>query len=94
MTEGGPIDAVSQIEVVLEAMTRHDVDVRREHLGCSGGNLCKLRGQWTFFLDLDADLETRLDSCLTALAALPGAELAYLPPEIRERIDCLRSGPS
>lgn len=81
------MDISSQLDELADILGRLGVPFRKEHLGGRGGGLCRLRGQSVVFLDLDADPATRLDSCLRALAALPEAERAYLPPHVREGID-------
>lgn len=72
---------------VLELLEGFGVEVRAERLGGSGGGLCVVRGRREFFLDLDADEVTLEESAIRALADVPEAESAYLPPAIRERVD-------
>ena len=81
----------AELEIVLEALGRLDVDVRRERCGGGGGGLCILKGKKIVFVDLDADEITRLECSLQALAGLPGAETLFLPPPIREHVDRLRN---
>ena len=52
-----------------------------------------IREESVFFLDLDADPQTQLDSCIEALASIPEAAFVYMPPFIRESIDRLRANP-
>ncbi|MCH8149658.1 MAG: hypothetical protein IH987_17005 [Planctomycetes bacterium] len=82
--------ANAELEIVLEALDRLDVDVRCERCGGGGGGLCILKGKKIVFIDLDADEITRLECALQALACLPGAETIFLPPATRERVDRLR----
>lgn len=84
------MDEASLLEVVTELIRRLGVDVRRESLGGDGGSLCQIRGRRILFDDLDADVATRVDRCILALAELPEAASIYIPPEIRERIDKAR----
>lgn len=81
------MEEASLLEVVTELIQRLGVDIRREHLGGDGGNLCQIRGKKILFDDLDADIATRLDRCVNALADLPEATSIYIPPEIRERLE-------
>lgn len=81
------MEEASLLEVVTELMRRLGVDVRREKLGGDGGNLCRIRGKSILFDDIDADIATRLDRCIAALAEIPEASSIYIPPEIRERIE-------
>ncbi len=84
-------DAKAELEIVLKALDRLDVDVRHEACGGGGGGLCILNGKKIVFVDLDADDITRLESSLQALAGLPDAETLFLPPTIREGVDRIRN---
>lgn len=84
-------DAASQLDVTLDVLERMHVELREEHLGGSGGGLCKLRGRQVLFIDLDADVVTRLDQGLQALADLPESDAHFLPPNLRDRVDSLRA---
>jgi hypothetical protein len=81
------MDAGAHLEVVLELLGRLGVTVRFEHMGDGGGGLCVVRGCRIVFVDLDADIATRLERSLEALAACPELETLYVPPAIRELID-------
>ena len=83
------MDATAQLDTVLQLFEQLGIEVRRERLGGSGGGLCKIRGQRVVFVDLDADLATRLDRCVEALASLPEAASLYSAPEMRELMDRL-----
>jgi hypothetical protein len=83
------MDATAQLDTVLQLFERLGIEVRRERLGGSGGGLCKIRGHRVVFVDLDADLATRLDRCVEALASIPEAASLYIAPEMRERMDRL-----
>ena len=80
------MEPANQLEAVLEAFARVGIEVRQECLGGDGGSLCRLRGRRVLFVDLDADIATRLDHAIAALADVAEAASFYLPPEIRERI--------
>jgi len=84
------MDAATQVEAVVDLLGRLGIEVRKERLGGAGGSLCEIRGRRVVFIDLEADLATTLDRCLTALAALPEVDELYLPPELRERLEQLR----
>lgn len=79
----------SQLDMLLEAMGRLGIKVRRERLG-GGGGLCSIRGERVLFVDLDADAATRMETCLRAAASMPETDRVYLPPSVREAIDRLR----
>ncbi|MCH8252785.1 MAG: hypothetical protein IID36_10075 [Planctomycetes bacterium] len=83
----------SQFDKAAEVLGKLGVRIRRERLGGSGGGLCVIREESVFFLDLDADPQTQLDSCIEALASIPEAASVYMPPVIRESIDRLRANP-
>lgn len=68
------------------------IDVRAEPLTGEGGGLCFLRGQRVLFVDTAADLATRYDRTLTALAGLDELDQHYLVPEIRQELEARRSG--
>ena len=83
-------DRKAELEIVLEALGRLGVDVRRERCGGSGGGSCMVKGKRIIFVDLDADKVTRLECSLQALADLDDAETIFLPPAVREHLDRLR----
>ena len=80
-------DMASQFDEVVEVFGRLGMDVRAERLGGGGGGPCVLRGKPVLFIDLDADVATRMERCLAALAALPEVDGLYLTPALREEID-------
>ena len=85
------MEATTQINAAVELFGRLGIGVRREHLGGEGGGgLCTIRGQRVFFLDLDADLATRAEQSLAALAGLPEAEGVYVTPALRELLEQMR----
>jgi len=81
------MDSAAHVEVVLELLSRLGVSVRFERMAGSGGGLCEVRGRRMVFVDLDADIATRLERSVEALAACPELETVYVPPAIRELID-------
>lgn len=85
------MDAIAQFDAAVELLGRLDIDIRQEHLGGGGGGFCRLRGRRTVFIDLDADIPTRLEQSLGALAGLPELESAYVTPALRELIEKLKA---
>ena len=85
------VEPTAQIESALELLRQLGVEARHEHLGGSGGGLCKLRGKPVYFVDVDADPATQADRCMAALASFPEVERLHLPPFMRERIESLRA---
>jgi hypothetical protein len=85
------MELATQLSEVVRLLERLGIEVRNERLGGSGGSLCHLRGRPVVFVDLDADLATRLERCVAALATIPDAESLYLSPQLRERIETRRA---
>lgn len=81
------MDETAQFDEVLKLCERLGIEVRREHLGGEGGDLCTVRGRRLMFIDLDADIATQLAVCVKALGGLPEIERVYLPQVLRELID-------
>lgn len=86
------MDALAQFDTILELLAKLGVETRREHLGGEGGGLCRLRGKPVVFVDLDADIATKLSRCVDALAGMPEIDAMYLPPALREQVETLRGG--
>lgn len=84
------MDSAHQLGVYYDLFEKFGVEMRSEHLGGDGCNLCALKGKRIMFIDLDADVATRLDCCASALAQLPQIDEVFIPPEIRELIDKIR----
>lgn len=85
------MDATAQLDTIVRLFEQLGVEVRQERLGGSGGGLCRIRGRRAVFIDLDADVATRLDRSIEALATVPEAATVYISPELRERIDRFRA---
>ncbi len=84
------MEPLAQLDHIIGLFGRLGINVRRERLGGGGGGLCRVHGQPVVFLDLDADVATRVDRCLAALAALPEAGSMYLTPVLREQLENLQ----
>lgn len=78
------MDLQRRLEFLVEFAGACGFEVRSESLGGEGGGLCKLRGKTILFVDLAADLETRYEKTLAALAGRPELDQRFVPPEIRE----------
>ena len=81
------MDLSSRLEQLLTVAEEIGIDVRVEPMGGEGGGLCRLRGQRVLFVDTSADLATRYDRTLAAMASLPELDGRYLLPELRQDID-------
>ena len=88
------MDGSVQFEEILAAAEKMGIAVRAEPLGGEGGGLCRLRGQSVLFVDTMADVATRCQRALEALAQLPEIEGQYLRPDVRDEIDRIRAGKS
>lgn len=81
------MDLGQRLENLLTVAEEIGVDVRAEPMGGDGGGLCRLKGKLVLFVDTSADLATRYDRTLTAIATLPELDQRYLPPEVRDDVD-------
>lgn len=80
----------SELEHLIVQLERLGMDVRYENLGGESTGLCKIRGRSVMFVDMDADIATRVERCIQALATVPDADVTYLPPTLRERLDKIK----
>jgi hypothetical protein len=81
------MDLANRLEALLTLAEEVGIDVRAEAMGGEGGGLCKLRGRWVLFVDTFADIATRYDRTVSALAGRSELDGRFLPPEIREDLD-------
>ena len=88
------MDESVQFEEILAAAEKLGIAVRAEPLGGEGGGLCRVRGQTVLFVDTMADLATRRQRALEALAQVPEIDGQYLRPDVRDQIDRIRAGTS
>lgn len=84
------MDLQTRLDEMAALAEQVGVEIRREALGGDGGGLCVLRGRRVLFIDTLADLETRYDKTLAALAGLPEVDAHYVRPDLREEIDRMR----
>lgn len=85
------MDESLQFEEILAAAEKLGIAVRAEPLGGEGGGLCRLRGRTVLFVDTMADLATRRQRTLEALAQVPEIDGQYLRPDVRDQIDRIRA---
>jgi hypothetical protein len=77
-------EILEQLQALLE---NSNVEVRTESLGGGGGGLCKIKGQYTFFIDSDS---TTADSAVVlaqAVVKITDINAVYIRPEVREFIE-------
>ena len=84
------MDLQTRLDALVALADEIGLSVRREPLGGSGGGYCVLRGQRVLFVDTMADLESKYERTLAALAPLPEIDEKYLRPEIRDDIERFR----
>ncbi len=81
------MDLSRRLDALLELAEQIGIDVRAEGMGGAGGGLCRLKDRRVLFVDTTADLATRYDRTLAAMAGLQEIDGRYLPPEVRQDID-------
>ncbi len=81
------MDLARRLESLLTLAEEIGLDVRAEPMGGEGGGLCRLKGRLILFVDTSADLATRYDRTVVAMANLPEINDRYLLPEVRQDID-------
>lgn len=85
------MDLQTRLDLLLSIAQELGWTLRREPLGGDGGGLCIIKGQHVLFVDTLADLETRYERTLAALAAQPELDQRYLPPEVRDDLEKART---
>lgn len=88
------MDLGARLETLLTLAEAMDIDVRAEFMGGTGGGLCRLRGRRILFVDTAADVATRYDRTLAALATLPEVDDHFIVPEVRRDLERQRQDPS
>lgn len=76
-----------RLEALLTLAEQIGLEVRAEFMGGDGGGLCQLKGRRILFVDTSADVATRYERTLAAIADLPEVDDHYLVPEVRRDID-------
>jgi hypothetical protein len=74
-------------EELLTILEANGVKIREEPLGGSGGGLCSIKGQWTFFVDTQAPSAEMAEISAEAVSQAVDIERMYVRPEIREYIE-------
>ncbi len=88
------MDLSVRLESLLRVAEQLDVDVRAEPMGGEAGGMCRIKGRRVLFVDTAADLLTRYERTLAAVADLPDVEAWFLPPQVREDLDRVREASS
>lgn len=84
----------ARLESLLKLAEQLDVEIRAEPMGGEGGGMARLKGRPVLFVDTSADLATRYERTVAALADLPNVESAFLPPQVREDVERHRQASS
>jgi hypothetical protein len=84
----------ARLEALLKVAEQLDVEIRAEPMGGDGGGMARLKGRRVLFVDTSADLATRYERTLAAVADLPNVEASFLPPQVREDIERHREASS
>ena len=88
------MDLGSRLEALLGLAEDIGIDVRTEPMGGEGGGMCRLRGRRVLFVDTSADVATRYDRTVAAMADVAELDDRYVVPEVREDIDRQREAAS
>ena len=81
------MDLAGRLESLLTLAEEIGIVVRAEPMGGEGGGLCRLKGKTILFVDTSADLATRYDRTVAAMAGMPELNDRYLVPEVRQDIE-------
>jgi hypothetical protein len=81
----------TRLDSLIELAEGLGMSIRREPLNGSGGGMCVLKGKRVLFVDTLADLETRYERTLAAMAPLTELDAQYVRPDVREDIERQRA---
>lgn len=85
------MDVGGRLEALLTLAEQCGIEVRAEPMGGDGGGLCTMRGRRVLFVDVSADVISRYERTLAALAPLRELDEHYLLPEARRDLDRQRA---
>ena len=81
------MDLQARLDELLRVAEEMGLTIERVPLGGDGGGFCIVKGQKRLFVDTQADVETRYEHTLAALASLEDIDTHFLLPEVREDIE-------
>ena len=81
------MDLQARLDELLRVAEEMGLTIQRVPLGGDGGGFCIVKGQKRLFVDTQADVETRYEHTLAALASLEDIDTHFLLPEVREDIE-------
>jgi hypothetical protein len=81
------MDNKAILDELLDLLEAKGVKIRKDSLGGGGSGLCKIKGEYLFFLDMDSSSYEVAVSCAKAVNEIVDIETIYLKPEIRDFIE-------
>jgi len=75
------------LDELIGLLEAHNVIIRREPMGGSGGGLCTVRGEKILFLDAQAQTAELASVCAEAVMQTIDIEQIYIRPEVRRFIE-------
>ena len=81
------MDLQARLDELLRVAEEMGLTIQRAALGGDGGGFCIVKGQKRLFVDTQADVETRYEHTLAAMASLEDIDTHFLLPEVREDIE-------
>ncbi|MGD0784450.1 MAG: hypothetical protein ABR969_01370 [Sedimentisphaerales bacterium] len=81
------MDNKAVLDELLELLEKNNVKIRKDSLGGGGSGLCKIKGEYLFFLDMDSSSYEVAISCAKAVNEIIDIETIYLKPEVREFLE-------
>jgi hypothetical protein len=75
------------LEELLALLEANGVSIRNEPLGGSGGGLCTIKGQPTFFVDTQAQSADMAALCAESVSKIVDIEKLYIKPQVRQFIE-------
>ena len=81
------MDNKSILDDLFDVLEKYNVKIRRDSLGGGGSGLCKIKGQYVFFADMDSSSYEIAVSCAKALVQVVDIESIYIKPQVRSFIE-------
>jgi hypothetical protein len=81
------MDNKSILDDLFDILEKHNVKIRKDSLGGGGSGLCKIKGEYVFFADMDSSSYEIAVSCAKALAQVVDIESIYIKPQVRSFIE-------
>jgi len=76
---------------LLHLAEKLQIEIRHLSLGGQGGGLCKIKGKYVLFLDINSEILEKLHQAAQELANLEQLDTLYIIPELRELLDRYRA---